>query len=671
MHLVRLVVHNFRCFYQTHTIDFAQPGSRAVTIIHGENGAGKTNLLNALFWCLTGEFTPRFQSRDSLVNRFAYDLYREAECFVEVHFHHEGQDYKVVRSLVAGREPKLSGFLLGHNEARALPKPEQFIERLVPKALSRWFFFDAEAIGELELSGSDSFRKSLRRILGFELVYGLVHDLELGLTKKQGALARLLNSKELEGIQTNIENIERVLPAQRQKAADIEDRATKIDSEIVQLENQLRRLPQSKELQQQRSKLTSLRSSRAQSLKEIRATRSRAIGDSAPAVVAFAPAVDLEENLHVKENSGRLPAPFSEQLVEDILSDQMCVCGRPVGHGSPEEGRIRGLLQHAATADFNARVRSVQFLLKDIRAINESFPETLARYDEQIASWEREIGEIDGELRRIRVELEAIDVEAIRDLEALRAKRQTESRELHRQHAVLVNTINQNETKLADLRKQYDLKSQLKAKGKGVGDEIDKIKRLLAYVNKTLKAQEARALTVLGVELNKVLSSYLTKHFVARISPKTYRVELLDEKDRPVGESTGEGQVLKFAFISTIVALAGKKTQEKINFLAEPTIAPLVLDAPFSALDPEYQSAVAQNLASQTTQLVLMLSSAGWGEGVADTLNPHVGQRYALISRQKGPRGDKPLKKMSLDGRELTMNEYDAERDESVILELN
>ena len=79
------------------------------------------------------------------------------------------------------------------------------------------------------------------------------------------------------------------------------------------------------------------------------------------------------------------------------------------------------------------------------------------------------------------------------------------------------------------------------------------------------------------------------KHHKARIDPKTYAVNLLDASGNRVGHSTGEGQVLKFAFIATVVALAAKKTQQKINWLAEPTVAPLVLDAPFSALDPEYQ----------------------------------------------------------------------------------
>jgi hypothetical protein len=84
-------------------------------------------------------------------------------------------------------------------------------------------------------------------------------------------------------------------------------------------------------------------------------------------------------------------------------------------------------------------------------------------------------------------------------------------------------------------------------------------------------------------------------------------------------------KVFKFAFVTTVVALAGRKTQEKIDFLAEPTIAPLVLDAPFSALDPDYQSSVAQNLASQIDSARSCYCRQRLGARVvARALDPHV-----------------------------------------------
>jgi DNA sulfur modification protein DndD len=149
---------------------------------------------------------------------------------------------------------------------------------------------------------------------------------------------------------------------------------------------------------------------------------------------------------------------------------------------------------------------------------------------------------------------------------------------------------------------------------------------------------------------------------------------MVDDDGQEVGESTGESQVLKFAFITAVVALAARKTVTKVDFLASPTVAPLVLDAPFSALDPEYQRSVAKNLVDQACQIVLLISAAAWsggdGGGVGQALTPVIGKRYVLISRVEGPRGDKPIKKISIKGREINLTEYNAERTESILREI-
>jgi DNA sulfur modification protein DndD len=144
---------------------------------------------------------------------------------------------------------------------------------------------------------------------------------------------------------------------------------------------------------------------------------------------------------------------------------------------------------------------------------------------------------------------------------------------------------------------------------------------------------------------------------------------MVDSGGQEVGESTGEGQVLKFAFVSAIVALAARKIGPKINFLAPSTVAPLVLDAPFSALDKEYQSSVARNLVAQASQMVLLISSAAWSDGVRQALTPALGRRYVLVSRESGQRGSKPVKTMMLGETNVVLNEFDAERDETVVRE--
>ena len=670
MHLLRLRVSNFRSFYGAQDIVFSSQETKGVTLIHGENGAGKTNLLNAIFWCLTGSFTPRLSNPELLVNKAAYDEDRRAECFVDLRFRHEGREYQVVRTVTGRGSHDLNMFALDEGKPRPVQDSQRVLERIIPKGLSRWFFFDAEAIGELELSGSDEFRRSLRRVLGFELVDVLIDDLEACLRKRQKNLTNVIDSKELSEIQAQIDGIAHVLPAQREKAKTLDAQIHALDSEIERIEGQLRNQPKSRPLQEQRTKLEARRKARVATRNELKVNTAAFIGESAPALLGFKQTMAFEGQLHVKENTGKLPAPYSDQLVEDILHTGLCVCGRPVAEHSPESDKIRGLLRNASTSNFNTRVRSIQYLLKDIRSARERYDEALKGFKDRASAVDTEVAEIDQELADIKVELQKIDEDSIRSLESKRSEAQSRHRELTGQHAVVTNRIDENERKIRDLQLRYDNAAKKLGHGDAVKKEIDKIKRLSQYITSTLRSQELRALNLLQLELNQILDRYLTKHFSARIVPKTYEVGMVDDKGREVGRSTGEGQVLKFAFITTVIALAGRKTQEKIDFLAEPTVAPLVLDAPFSALDPEYQSSVARNIAAQATQLVLLISSAAWSEGVAEALEPLIGKRYILISRQAGPRGKKPVKTMTISGKKITLNEYDAERDETVIKEL-
>ena len=77
MKLLSLRLCNFRQFYgQTPEIVLASGDRRKITVIHGNNGAGKTGLLNAFTWVLYEKFTAAFASENQLVNKRAIAVQR-------------------------------------------------------------------------------------------------------------------------------------------------------------------------------------------------------------------------------------------------------------------------------------------------------------------------------------------------------------------------------------------------------------------------------------------------------------------------------------------------------------------------------------------------------------------------------------------------------------------
>jgi DNA sulfur modification protein DndD len=665
MRLLKITLFNFRAFFGTHTIEFAHEDGRPVTVFHGENGAGKTNLLNAIHWCVTGKFTPRFQDPRMLINKSAARQ-GERETYVELHFTDGGSEYRARRSAntINGPAP-LDLFIIKDGNSVLVPNPERAFHKIIPEGLVSWFFFDAEAIGSLELSGSAQFKADLRLTLGFELVDRLLKDLEACQLKRQKEVSVQTNDRELKTLQEEIENISRVLPGQMDKNLALEGQIKSARLELDRIQNRLAELPKTAKVQARRvtveNKLKTLRNERQEAEEKI----AFLVGSAAAPVFIKDFAVRFEAKLQTQEVKGKLPSPYSDQLIKEILDSEKCLCGREVVPDSHEANCIQGLLQTANTSILNQRIREVQFLIRKIEEGARNYPHEVTSARARVTAIDKATAELEDELAVIKKELNNNSEAEVRQLERDRNALLGHLQNLNSEKGALEMRIRDGQAKIKDLQARYERAASRLDVTQRLRKELGKITRLHSFVTATLKAQEERALRILNLELNAILQRYLTKHYRAHINPETYEVRLLDEEGRQVGQSTGEGQILKFAFISTVIALAARKTQEKIEWMADPTVAPLVLDAPFSALDPEYQGSVAKNLAAQTTQLVLMISSAGWGNKVSDALEPYIGRRYLVVSKSTGPRGDKPLKTMQIGGRTYELNKYDAERDES------
>jgi DNA sulfur modification protein DndD len=673
MLLKSLELVDFRSFYGDHLLQFSSENERRVTIFYGENGAGKTNLLNAIHWCLTGKFTPRFRESGALVNKQALEEGRRT-CSVELTFLYDVggglKEYRARRTGSNDKQTTCEVFEVEHGNSKTVPKGEALLRRVIPPGLVSWFFFDAEAIGALELSGSESFRQDLRKTLGFELVDKLLEDLKAVKAKRQREVTVSTNDKELAEIQQRIDNLDRVLPGHKQELIKLTEQYNKAKAEYDDVRSQLEGLPQSRELEKQRSKLEGQIADerRRKQAQEQRAAQT--VGASAPAMLVAELTNNLEEVLQQQEVTGKLPSPYSDQLVKDILESESCICGRPVPPNTEYAVKIKDLMKFASTGELNQRIASVRYLIRDIERQAEDFPISITQLRSNIGEIDVNIGRLEDEKRSTDRQLADIDVAAIKALELKRAKLEDEWERLIKKIGAqekLINDCNRNKD---ELQQRYESVSKKLSVNQRFKTELDKTNRLINFIENSLQEQEHQSLRILAIELNRMLERYLTKHYTAKIDSQTYAVHLLDDQNRKVGHSTGEGQVLKFAFIATIVALAAKKTQLKVQWLADPTVAPLVLDAPFSALDTEYQAAVAENLALQATQLVLMISSAAWGQRVAAALDSLVGTRYLIISKEPGPQGLKPIKRIEILGTEYELNEFGSERAESCFVEV-
>ena len=161
MKIRKLQLSNFMAYKGVHTIDFNVADSAPVILFLGENGHGKTTIQRACKWALYGEVIEKKEKIqiDKLVNRKALQEASGSEVQTSVQFEweDEGISYSLHRSFSTknniAQVPKVVLRINNQN-----PEPEKavtsIVNRILPKEISHFFFFDGETQDEFDRMAS-------------------------------------------------------------------------------------------------------------------------------------------------------------------------------------------------------------------------------------------------------------------------------------------------------------------------------------------------------------------------------------------------------------------------------------------------------------------------------------------------------------------------------------
>lgn len=613
MRISKIEFENFRNFRDHGEIRCSTDGK--VTIIYGKNGDGKTTLHQLFQWVFYGRVNFNKTTTDRL-----YNLQMERELsfgdtfyvFGCVDFEHEGRLYSVRRTYTYRKELADSSKIAddfsvtymddNYNWLR-VSNPKEIIEKLLPSGLSEYFFFDGESmIADLRVKGKDSaskLRAALYSMFDLDVLEAALRD--LGRTDlKTTVLGKLYLSKssmssgsQIAAIKTNIQNAQ-------SKLEDIEATTTKDLDRKAYLQELSRSISEqigghkSKaeyELQRKQAK-----SQRDVFLKNAAAAQQHfgdAVLDMYPQLLISKAVTDAKKKISLKIEKNKLPTGVTKKLVTYLLANgtSECVCGRPLC--DKEREHINEYLKMLPP--------------KSYTSLYNDFTQTAKNWGRGYDK-ERIQGYIMSVLENNDLASKCDDVihdldEAEKkspDIESLIIARQDAEAELVQIDEEL-STLAVNKKKFELYLKQqmalFDKMTTATEEAKKVLAKISVIEQVVAHFQNKLDTESLEYSQRLQENIQQLIDGMLTSKRKVDVSPE-FSVRVTDSFN---DESKSEGQfaVVSFAYIGGILKmLQGEDHLRSKEY-------PLILDGPFSKLDPDQRQNVVNMLPEFAPQVIV------------------------------------------------------------------
>jgi DNA sulfur modification protein DndD len=635
MKIELMTLTNFRQFYGEHTIRFSRDTTKNTTVICGVNGAGKTSLMMALSWCLYGL---EFENIGELINKRALTqtpVNFSIETRVQLVFTHAGERYTATRVLKSDRTSQ-DNWLRDNQSRLTLAKvrsdgqfetihnPTGFIESILPYNVSQYFFFDGEKIDQFTKSGhEDEVKSAVRNVLKIEVLErarthlaSVAREYQQELKKKAtGQLQILLEkqdklSTELEAQRVGLEKLRGERNAAQRQLGEINEQLSRIEA-IRQWEEKRKQIVvEIKAKEEEKDHLWT----------NIRESSNKCFILFAKPTVEKALAV-LDE----KRARGEIPPGIREQFVQDLLTQERCICGRPVTEGSAEYDELMRLLGKSVSSVLeNSVIQSAGDLRSLLAGSNEIMNQMKMSMKRKV-DIENQVESLNQQLDEISRHLQEFDSEEVGALEKKRV-------EWHEQITLLAGSIGGKEERMNQLRNELeDLKIEIskaelhEKSARGLQRRLTLSSKATDALDKMCDIFATNMRQQIQKEVLEIFSKLIWKDSQfqkVRVSDD-YQLEVFDRWGLPARRelSAGERQVLSLAFITGMA----KVTEEE---------APLIMDTPFGRLSSVPRENITKHVPEITKQLVLLVTDEELHSQARKNLEPRIGTEYELVFDQ-------------------------------------
>ena len=646
MKLKSLKLKNFRRFYKEQEIVFSTCDDKKITLIHAENGVGKTNILRAVHWVMYGELIAiKKKDKAGIANTtHKIDVKNKKDsfnCYVILNIEDQGQTYELKRTLgdVDGKKNIFKIWVAKGKTQKSVKQTElnQTVERILPKGLAKYFFFQGENLADMTDSGTNV-GSAISNIQGIEDAKDVLSALttnHLNLQQrfasktKLDAEARVLKDdidKLRETIKSRNKGIERYKKERdraNQMVKDCYELLKKSGTEVLKV-----KIKQNEE----KSKILLIKE---KELKSHLLTRNKSVQNYYSGIMTgnvAAVAKEIKDDLKL---AGKFPHKLSTDLITKIFKEKKCICSRCIELGTVEWKAIEEWNKEAGDPRLTERFSVIGNTSQDTLPQSKKFRDNLENHEEIRIRLESEIKGLKDDLKTLKEYLKDKDPKKAALHEKMVGDNE-KNRDNANEHIEMLTASKENELKeLTPKEKKYDSIINKSSIPQSEKNAIEFLKNSRDRMKNIIETQQEEAEDFIKKDLQKLIQEHANKSL--KVDFDEDFVPSLKEKNTgdswtDADASAGETLLLNIAFVNSMIEYSKyrKDLAKEDKFSIHGLEAPLLLDAPFGDAQT-YKQNIADILVSSPAEQVIIMCAKGFYEGpFQEKVVEQIGERYIL-----------------------------------------
>lgn len=640
LQFLSITLNDYRQYKGEQKIDLIR-NDRHINVIEGQNGAGKSNILNSITLCFYGTEEHLKDEKEGgletfpLVNRDRLEDLDEDETakgYVEIELGENEPEYVFKREFTTVKTPSGFNSTIGdlrlqrrvNRDWKPVDNPHTYLNEILPTRVHEYFLFDGERLHEFFEEGyPERVQTAILDVSHIELLNRSLDHLE----KMDTEIGRKASNFEGEAkrLKNQLDEKKQEREQKKERKQELEANIAEAESTITGIDNKLRDSSDAavREKQERRKYLNDRLDQLEDEIDNLKEETTEEMVQAAPIIYNLKALEYTHEQFAELAQTGQLPPKIQDWFVQELLEKGECICGANLD--SDEEKR-----RHLAELEQEMSLVMQENLegKAEIPRIIDDGQGSLRRIIEnrkKISERQTELDNVDVELRDISNELKNYDLPEDVDVSSLESQRS----EIEDRITEMSQEIGRVDQQIETLTEKID---ELDEKWRDEAAKEDKHRRLMRKLDFVEEASEEISdikQTILA-QIRKNTEENMNQYFNDLIwKDEEYTVELGENYtvsvygkhgDNKIGSlSAGEKQVLALSFMSALTKISGFN-------------APIVIDTPLGRISSKPKKRIAQNLPTylKDTQITFLMTDEEYTDDVRARLQNSVANEYQL-----------------------------------------